>query len=136
MRFLSKHKDIGRERGEMTREEAKAIRIRIQDLLDQCEGCKYVSVAFASTHVCPKCPIGQQLQELGGQLVPTFRKRNKKKVTKLKKRKNGWTDEQRRFVLENKGKLTYKEMAKILGRTESAVKRQVIAMKQKEMLHA
>jgi hypothetical protein len=116
----------------MTREEAKAIRIQIQDLLDRCKGCKYVSVSCASIYICPKCPLGQQLQELGKKLDPNLVKHQKKKVMKSRKKKNGWTEEELQFVRENMDKLAYKEIAEVLGRTEAAVKRQVAIMRQSD----
>jgi hypothetical protein len=114
----------------MTREEKREIRIQIQNLLDQCEGCKFISVSCASIYICPKCPLGQQLQELGKKLDPNLVKHQKKKVMKSRKKKNGWTDEELQFVKENMDKLAYKEIAEVLGRTEAAVKRQVAIMRQ------
>jgi len=114
----------------MTREEKRQIRIQIQNLLDQCEGCKYVSVSCASIYICPKCPLGQQIQELGKKLDPDLVKHQKKKVMRSKKRMNGWTEEELQFVKENMDKLAYKEIAEVLGRTEAAVKRQVAIMRQ------
>lgn len=110
----------------------REIRIKIQDLLDQCEGCKYVSVSCASIYICPKCPIGQQLQELGKKLDPDLVKHQKKKVMKSKKKNNVWTEEELQFVRENMDKLAYKEMAEVLGRTEAAVKRQAAKMRQSD----
>jgi len=114
----------------VTIEEKRQIRIQIQNLLDQCEGCKYVSVSCASIYICPKCPLGQQLQELGKKLDPSLVKHQKKKVTKSQKKKNGWTAEELQFVRKNMDKLAYKEIAEVLGRTEAAVKRQVAIMRQ------
>ncbi|BDR63992.1 hypothetical protein [Clostridium tetani] len=36
-----------------------------------------------------------------------------------------WTQEEDKYILENQGKMTYREMAKKIGRTESAVKNRI-----------
>jgi hypothetical protein len=117
----------------MTREEKRKIRLQIQDLLDKCQNCKYVSVSFASIHICPKCPLGQKIQELGKQLDPKLVKDRKKKVMKPRKKTNGWTDEEIQFVIDNICNLSYKEMAKMLGRTEAAIRRKVADMRKTPM---
>jgi hypothetical protein len=118
----------------MTREEKRKLRIQIQDLLDKCKGCKYISVVCASVYVCPNCPLGQQIQALGRKLDPKLAKRRKAKTTTTKKLKNLYTEEETLFVLENRDKLTYKEMAAILGRTAWSIRRRVQYLKEKEMI--
>lgn len=52
----------------MTKAEKKLIRLQIISLLERYQGCPYHSTTNASIHVCPGCPIGQQMQELGKKL--------------------------------------------------------------------
>jgi hypothetical protein len=93
----------------VTREEKKLIRLQITRLLDQCQGCKFRSVDNACIHICPGCPIGEQMQALGKKISGEefVRYRN-------------WTKEEDTYLWNNQH-LPRKELAKHLGRTRQAV---------------
>jgi hypothetical protein len=101
----------------MTREEKKMIRLQITELLDQCKGCKYRCKANASIHICPSCPIGQQMQKLGKKLWRKEEKKQQKIVKKsVAKKSRPWTPEEEEYLLQNLH-MKRRELAKQLGRT-------------------
>ena len=98
----------------MTREEKKRLRMQIIRLLDECDSCEYKMKSGASVTVCRGCPIGKRLTELSGHF---------KKDARL------WDEEEERFLAENYDKMTYKNIASRLGRTQKAVKAKVEKMR-------
>lgn len=83
----------------MTKEEKKMIRIQIHNLLENCQDCQFRSVTNASIHVCPGCPIGQQMQKLGKKMWRKEEKKQQKiakkpvaKKYRLKKRLTGQSE--------------------------------------------
>jgi hypothetical protein len=103
----------------MTKEEKKILRLQIVELLDQCEGCKYRCKANASIHICPSCPIGQQLQKLSRKLCG-----NKVIV------RRAWTKEEDAYIWNNQH-LPRKELAERLGRTRDAVIKRLFELRKR-----
>jgi hypothetical protein len=121
----------------MTREEKKLIRLQVISLLERCRGCKFRSITNASIHVCPGCPIGQQMQELGKKLAgppkPASKQEQKKKTLVMRP----WTKEEEEFVLMNQHRMTRIEMAKRLGRSYDAVRQKLAKLNaQRGRIHA
>jgi hypothetical protein len=102
----------------VTREEKKMIRLQIIGLLDQCEGCKYRFKANACIHICPSCPIGQQIQKLGRFLCRTSNWSKRREKGELIRRP--WTKEEDEYIWNNQH-LLRRDLAKHLGRTKKAV---------------
>jgi hypothetical protein len=111
----------------MTKVEKKMIRLQIIGLLNQCEGCKYRSKENTCIHICPSCPIGQQMQELGKKLggqpkvaekKPTQKQKQKKKTLVMRR----WTTEEEEFILMNQHHMTKMQLAQKLGRTYYSVR--------------
>jgi ribosome-binding protein aMBF1 (putative translation factor) len=98
----------------VTREEKKLIRLQITRLLDRCQGCQFRSVTNASIHVCPSCPIGQRMQELGKKLSgrPEVMERQQRQKKIVMQR---WTKEEEEFILVNQHRMTKMQLAQKLG---------------------
>jgi hypothetical protein len=113
----------------VTREEKKLIRLQIGALLNKCQGCQFRSVTNASIHVCPSCPIGQRMQELGKKLggqpkverKPVQQREQKKKTLVMRR----WTTEEEEFILANQWQMTKKELAEKLGRSYYSVRQKL-----------
>jgi hypothetical protein len=113
----------------MTREEKKLIRLQIISLLEQCQGCKFRSVTNAGIHVCPACPIGQQMQELGKKL-------DQSKTIFDGEKRRGWTEEEDFYLLHHYGIAPVERIAERLGRTPMAVIRRAYVLRKGGKIHA
>ena len=121
----------------MTREEKKLIRLRIIDLLDQCQGCPNRYVTNASIHICPSCPIGQRMQALGQKLWKRDERDEKKRaavIAEIPKRRQ-WTTQEEEFLLQNLH-MGCRELAKQLGRTYKSVHNKITNLKKRGRIHA
>lgn len=110
----------------MTREEKKLIRLQIISLLERCQDCQFRSATNASIHVCPGCPIGQQMQELGKKLGGQLEVAKKKSAQKQEQKKKTlvmrrWTTEEEEFILVNQHRMTKMQLAQKLGRSYHSV---------------
>jgi hypothetical protein len=113
----------------MTREEKKLIRLQIIGLLDQCQGCPNRYTTNASIHICPSCPIGQRMQELGKKL-------DQNKTIFDGEKRRGWTEEEDFYLIHHYGVLPVDRIAKRLGRTEYAVRKRAHMLRKGEKTHA
>lgn len=111
----------------LTKEEQKALRLRVQDLLDVCEGmkCKYRSRYSSGTKMCAVCPIGKKMQEIGKKLW-----HGTHIVTEEKK----WTEEDDLFVIENYSTLSISKIADILGFSPGKVDYRIRILQSKGLL--
>jgi hypothetical protein len=125
----------------MTRQEKKMIRLQIIGLLDQCQGCPNRYMTNASIHICPSCPIGQRMQELGRNLCESDEKKRRIDVKKRKAviagipNRRPWTAQEEEFILQNLH-MRRKELAEKLGRSYKAVLRKISDMRQRGRIHA
>ncbi|WP_044736611.1 hypothetical protein [Geobacillus kaustophilus] len=103
----------------MTREEKKLIRLQIGALLNKCQGCQYRHKTNASIHICPSCPIGEQMQALGKKLSGE----------ELARYRN-WTKEDDAYIWNNQH-LPRKELAERLGRTRDAVIKRLFKLRKR-----
>jgi hypothetical protein len=121
----------------MTREEKKLIRLQIARLLDRCKGCQFRSVTNASIHVCPSCPIGQRMRELGEKLggqPKAEKKQEQKKKTLVMQR---WTKEEEEFILVNQHRMTKMQLAQKLGRSYHSVRNKLTKLnRERGRIHA
>ena len=120
----------------MTREEKKLIRLQIISLLERCQDCQFRSVTNASIRVCPSCPIGQQMQELGKKLGGQPKVAEKKPAQKQKQKKKTlvmrrWTKEEEEFILMNQHHMTKMQLAEKLGRTYFSVRQKLTKLNRK-----
>lgn len=120
----------------MTKAEKKLIRLQIISLLERCQGYPYHSVTNACIHICPGCPIGQQMQELGKKLWRKEEKKQQKIAKKpVAKKYRPWTPEEEEYLLQNLH-MKRSELAKQLGRTYRAVLRRISDLKKEGRIHA
>jgi hypothetical protein len=108
----------------MTREEAKAIRIRIQDLLDRCEGCPYQFERNAYYIACRKCEIGKEMRRLADSIG--YRKVNSGR----KEARPIWTPEEEEYLWNNRH-LRKKDIAAKLNRPLGAVYKKLHELKKR-----
>jgi hypothetical protein len=111
----------------MTREEKKIIRLRIIKLLDSCNGCPYRQKVHSSINVCPNCPIGQEIQELGEQLGGCRR------VEQMKSYRH-WTAQEEQFLLRNLH-MKRRDLAQTLGRSHKSIKQKINDLRKRGLIH-
>jgi hypothetical protein len=113
----------------MTREEKKMIRLQITKLLNQCQGCQYRSKENACVRICPSCPVGQRMQELGKKL-------DQSKTIFDGEKRRGWTEEEDFYLLHHYGIAPVERIAERLGRTKGAVIRRAHLLRKGGKIHA
>ncbi|MED5052669.1 SANT/Myb-like DNA-binding domain-containing protein [Anoxybacillus rupiensis] len=106
----------------MTKEEKKMLRLKAARLLDNCEGCKHRYTPNASVHICPSCPIGQQIQQIGKQL-------EQDDVGYAGEERRSWTKEEDFYLINHYGIVDTERIAKQLNRTTEAIKRRIYVLR-------
>ncbi|MED4969703.1 hypothetical protein [Parageobacillus toebii] len=121
----------------MTREEKKMIRLQITKLLNQCQGCQYRSKENACVRICPSCPIGQRMQELGQKLWKRDERDEKKRAAVIAgiPKRRPWTTQEEEFILQNLH-IGCGELAKQLGRSYKSVYYKIGDLKRRGRIHA
>jgi len=109
----------------MTKEKAKAIRIRIQDLLDQCEGCPYRLDPDAYRIACRKCEIGKKMRRLADSIS---------RDDERKGPGSAWTPEEEEYLWNNRH-LRKKDIAAKLNRPIKAVYKKLHELKKRRAVH-